>query len=183
MEMKMFNWFFKKRNEKLIEKSVNDFDSQWKADLDSIWAIADKNQFLISMYSWLCRKCNYGEDIGKLSKAERTFFINSQFESEVNNGGFSQFFYNSSGDFANETLGSLNAIGAIRTAELLKKALMAFGGELPTNRNKRELLLDKLLTDSISEILDKCDTEFYQYVDNLEELNYEYILSNKDFFA
>ena len=84
-EIKVFRWFFKKRNEELIEESVNEFESQWNADLDSIWAIADKNQFLISMYSWLCRKCNYGEDIGKLSKSERTFFINSQFESEVNN--------------------------------------------------------------------------------------------------
>jgi hypothetical protein len=179
----MFNWFGKKKREKQIEKSVKEFDAIWNADIDSIWSITDKNQFLIAMNGWLNRKCNYGGDIEKLSIAEKVFYFNTQLESEVNNGGFSQYFYNSSGDFANETIGSLNAIGANNTAEIFKKALMSLGGELPSNRNAREEVLDKLLTNSISEILSDCDTAFYQYADNLEELNYQYIISNKEQFT
>jgi hypothetical protein len=179
----MFNWFGKKKQEKQIEESVNEFDSLWNANLDSIWSISDKNQFLIAMNGWLCKKCNYGEDIEKLSDAEKTFYFCTQLESEVNNGGFSQYFYNSSGDFANEALSSLNAIGANKTADIYRKAFTALGGELPSDRNKREKLLDKLLTDSVSEILSDCDTAFYQYADNLEELNYQYIISNKEQFS
>ena len=179
----MFNWFSKKKKKKQIDEAVNEFNSLWNTNLDLIWSISDKNQFLIAMNGWLCKKCNYGEDIEKLSYAEKTFFFCTQLESEVNNGGFSQYFYNSSGDFANETLSSLNAIGANKTADIYSKALMALSGELPRDRNKREKLLDKLLTDSVYEILSDCDTAFYQYTDNLDELNYQYIISNKDHFS
>jgi len=92
----MFNLFGKKKDEKQIEKSVSDLKQLWNAQLDDIWLIDNKNQFLIAMNGWLCRKCNYGEDIEKLSDAEKVFYINNLLESEVNNGGFSQYFYNSS---------------------------------------------------------------------------------------
>jgi hypothetical protein len=182
-EVKMFSWFGKKKIEKQIEKSIDEFKALWDTNIDAIWLIDDKNQFIIAMNGWLCRKCNYGEDIEKLSDAEKTFFICTQLESEVNNGGFSQYFYNSSGDFANETLSSLTDIGANKTADIYSKAFTALGGELPSDRNKREKLLDKLLTDSVSEILSDCDTAFYHYADNLEELNYQYIISNKEHFS
>jgi len=178
----MFKLFGKKKLEKQIEKSVKKFNALWDTNLDAIWSIADKNQFLIAMNGWLCQKCNYGEDIGKLTDAEKIFYFSTQLESEVNNGGFSQFFYNSSGDFANETVNSLSAIGADKTAKIYKKALMILGSELPKNRNEREELLDKILIDAVDELLNECDAEFYQYPDNLEELNYKYIINNKEQF-
>ncbi len=179
----MFKLLGKLKLEKQIKKSVKDFNVLWESNIDTIWSISDKNKFLIAMNGWLCRKCNYGEDIGKLSDEERVFYFNTQLESEVNNGGFSQFFYNSSGDFANETLNSLNAIGAVQTASIYKKALLALGSVLPKDRDKREELLDKILTDAVGEILNECDAEFFQYTDNLEALNYQYIINNKEKFT
>jgi hypothetical protein len=44
-------------------------------------------------------------------------------ESEVNNGGFHQFFLNSSGEYVPETLRALNAIGAVTTRDLLERAV------------------------------------------------------------
>jgi hypothetical protein len=179
----MFKFFDNLKLQKQIKKSAKDFNTLWESDLNTVWTIADKNQFLIAMNGWLCRKCNYGEDIEKLSDVEKVFYFNTQLESEVNNGGFSQYFFNSSGDFANETVNSLSAIGAVQTASIYKKALLALGSELPKDRDEREELLDKILTDSVGELLSEYDAEFYKCADNLEELNYQYIINNKEQFT
>ncbi|MEA4832478.1 MAG: DUF4375 domain-containing protein [Oscillospiraceae bacterium] len=167
---------------KQIDKSFQDSNAFWNTDLASIWKISDKNQFLIAMNSYLCRKCNYGEDIGKLTEAEKIFYLNIQFESEVNNGGFSQFFFNSSGDFANETSNSLHIIGAEQTEKIYNKALLTLGGNLPKDQSDRQELLDSILTEAVDEILNECDTEFYKYPDNLEDLNFQFIIKNREQF-
>ncbi len=179
MIARLFKLFRKKINKKQIEKSVQDFESLWNAELDAIWSITDKNQFLSAMNGWLCRKCNYGENVEKLSDAEKIFYYNTQFESEVNNGGLSQFFYNNSGNFANELCNSLSAVGAFQTEKIYNKALSTLGCKLPKNQIDREELLDKILTDAANELLNECDVEFYKYPDNLNELNYQYIIKNK----
>ncbi len=178
----MFNSFSKRKKDKQIEKSVQDFNTLWNSNIEDIWTITDKNQFLVAMNGWICRKCNYGEDMGKLSEAEKIFFLNNQLEQEINNGGLSQFFFNSSGDFANEIEYSLRSIGAVHTEKIYSKALLALGGELPENRDEREEMLDNILTDNVSELLNECDNEFYKYLDNLEELNYQFIIKNKEQF-
>lgn len=43
------------------------------------------------------KKCEYGEKLGQLSAAERVIYLIGEVEGEVNNGGFSQYMFNSSG--------------------------------------------------------------------------------------
>ena len=74
------------------------------------------------------------EDTEKLSDAERVFFCISQLESEVNSGGFSQYCYNNSGNFASEIADSLHTISADITTGIYEKALLILGGEVPKNR-------------------------------------------------
>ena len=124
-------------------------------------------------------KCKYGDAIEKLNEHERIIFITQSLEEEVNNGGFSQFFYNSSGNFSNELVDAFTKIGAFKTAEICKKAVAVFGRSIPTDRNEREELLDNLDVDSL---LDECDDAFYEYEDDLVELNYTYIMEHSDFF-
>jgi len=71
----------------------------------------------------------------------------------------------------------------IIAAEIFKKALLSFGHELPEDRGEREDILDKIVTDEVAERLGECDTGFYQYRDNLEELNCRYIIDNKEHVA
>ena len=123
--MSIFN-IFKKKNKSAntVEKSINDFDKLWcMADLAEIWKIKDKTDFIISLYGYLANKCEYGDKIENLSSYEKVIYFCQAFEGEINNGGFSQFFYNSIGDFSLETIDSLRSIGAIKTSELLKKLL------------------------------------------------------------
>lgn len=138
-----------------------------------------KNDLIVDMCDNICQKCEYGEDVGKLNEHERVFFVAQILEQEVNNGGFSQFFYNSSGDFSNEVVDVFVKIGALKTAEICRKALAVFGGKVPTDRNEREEMFDDLDCD---DILNECDDAFYDYEDDLEALNYAYIMKHREFF-
>ena len=179
----MFKFFDKLKQDKNIKKSVNDFKNLWETDFDDIWIIENKNSMLIALNGWLCRKSNYGENIEKLSSAEKTFYLVFQLEGEVNNGGFSQFLYNSSGDFANDSAAALREIGAEKMAKICDRVLSEFGDAVPKNREERETMLDDTFTDEISEILSQCDNEFCKYPDDLVELNYQFVLYNKTRFT
>ena len=137
-----------------------------------------RSRLLTERFEAVCLKCEYGDAVEKLSEEERTFYITQILEQEVNNGGFAQFFYNSSGDFSNEIVGAFEKIGATKTASICKRALSVFSGQVPTDRGKREERLDALDCD---EILENCDDAFYDCEEDLAALAYEYI--RKTLFA
>lgn len=168
--------------EKELSKSIDDFNQLWNMDIKEIWNISNINSFVIAMAGWVNRKCNYGENISVLTPEEKTLYIVNIFQSEVKNGGFDQFLFNSSGAFVGELLSSLTTIGANRTAEIYKKALANLPHELPTDDEQRNALLDELISEDISELFALCDREFYEYPDNLEELLYQFIICNKESF-
>ena len=50
---------------------------------------------IIDILEIIQKKSNYGEELSKLSSAEKTIYLIGDIEGEVNNGGFSQYFFNS----------------------------------------------------------------------------------------
>lgn len=155
-------------------------------DIDEIWQMQDKEDFISTMSQYIAQKCNYGDNMENLNEKERVFYITQVLEMEVNNGGFPQFFFNSSGMFANELVASFEAIGAKKTSEICKKAISIYGNEVPMDREKREELLtsdDEEEDEKIEALLNECDDEFFEYEDDLLELNYQFILKNKDSFS
>lgn len=175
--------FLKKKTDKEISKSVEQFNKLADTDIADIWKIDDKNNFVIAMNMWVCKKCSYGERIDLLSKYERIFYVAQQLEAEVNNGGFSQFFFNSSGDFSNELYDTFVEIGATKTASICKKATDAFGCLIPSDTSKREAFLDECLNEQVEAILAECDAAFYEYEDDLTNLNYHFIINNRVNFS
>ena len=139
----------------------------------------DQNAMVIDTFSAIDEKCEYGDAMEKLNEHERLFYITQTLEQEVNNGGFSQYFYNSSGNFANEVVDAFTRIGALKTAEICKKAVAVFNGQVPVDRDERENLLESL---DCEDIFDECDNAFYDYEDDLEALNYAYIMNHRKFF-
>lgn len=182
--MGLFNRNKKKKapTEKELSKTVDEFNQIWNMDIKQIWNIDNMNSFVIAMNGWLSRKCNYGENISVLTPEEKTVYIVDSFQSEVNNGGFSQYLFNSSGTFVGELAASLSAIGANRTIEIYKKALEKLPLELPADDGQRNTLLEELITEDISEVFASCDQQFYEYPDNLDELIYQFIMNNKSCF-
>ncbi len=183
--MGIFDRFKKEKmpTEKELSKSIDEFNYLWNMDIKEIWNIGNMNSFVIAMTGWINRKCNYGENISVLTPEEKIVYIVNSFQSEVNNGGFDQFLFNSSGAFVGDLLSSLTTIGANRTAEIYKKALANFPHELPADDEQRDALLDELITEDISEVFASCDQQFYEYPDNLEELLYQFIVGNKGSFV
>ena len=114
-------------------------------------------------------------DFDALTEPERVFRAIWDLEADVNNGGFGQYYYNSSGDSAFHAVGSLMAIGAEETARLVERANSVFpDGKPPRDRSEREALLDSMTSDQDA-LLESLSTEFFEYRDNLLELLYGYV--------
>lgn len=138
---------------------------------------------VIDIFTELCERFGDGEpEPDRLNEYERTIFVTQALESEVNNGGFIQFFDNACGALAGETVPAFKRIGAEKTAAICKKALDALGQALPTDWEERRALLDKIVDDRVGELLEACDDAFYEYPDDLEALNVAYVRKNASHF-
>ena len=151
--------------------------------IDQIWKIENENSFIIALADYVMQKAEFGDNTDDLSVPERIFFITQLCEMEVNNGGFAQLFYNSSGNYVGEAVEAFQTIGASKTAKIFEKALSAFGRELPSDWEERQELLDELMNDDIDRILSECDDAFYKYEEDLNALNHIYVLENKADFS
>jgi hypothetical protein len=94
-------------------------------------------------------------------------------EDEVNNGGFHQFFNNSSGDNSAEVITALETIGALKMADITRRAVARFPeNKVPKDRDKRmDLLWEHFPT---THEFDALNTEFFAYPDDLSALLEKY---------
>ena len=87
---------------------------------------------------------------------ERDFILVWWLEAEASNGTLHQYFTNSTGDSAIDTLAALERIGAPSAAQVLRDAMKLFGDEpYPTDRKQRNKSLDLLPTDAFSNFTDR----------------------------
>jgi len=118
----------------------------------------------------------------EMTEPQKLFYYNQDLEREINNGGFSQYFLNTSGDNAHETVLSLKAIGADMTADILQKAIDQFPNKtVPKDRDKRTEIVEEI-EETADEVWNDLDQKFYEYEDDLNTLNIEYVRKHKEFF-
>ena len=175
---------FKQKTDASVDVEIDQSIFETKS-IDEIWKIEKKENFVVEMAKYIAEKCEYGDNMETLNDEQRVIYITQALEMEVNNGGFAQFFFNSDGCFGNELVFSFEKIGAMKTAELCKKAISIYGDEVPTDRDERENILtpdDEKEEERIEEILSECDDAFFEYEDDLVELNYQFIINNKESF-
>ncbi len=172
----MLNLFFK------IKRRKTDNIIRNKKTIKEIWQIEKISDFLSALSEYINEKCHYGERISLLSKPEKVFYITQSLEMEVNNGGFSQFFFNFSGNFSNELTETFYEIGAKKTAEICQKAIAILQKDIPLDRDERVKMLKKYESQEIRKVWEECDKEFYEYQEDLKNLSYEYVQKNKIFF-
>ena len=97
---------------------------------------------------------------------------------EVNNGGMDQYFHNSSGDFALETVADLRLIGAPATADLVEKGCKLFPDGQPAKRTgERRAQMNKFTRDQRVAMEDLSDP-FYARQENLNVLLMAYWQQN-----
>jgi hypothetical protein len=78
-------------------------------------------------------------------------------QSEVCNGGFDQFFSNSTGVLAPEAIEGFKTIGQDFVAEIIQEACSLFGEPFPRERSLRQSKLEAI----DSKLLDSLDQKFY----------------------
>lgn len=146
-----------------------------------ILRIEDSTNMVVCLSGHIGKKCGYGVATRNISRAELTIYLCQALEGEVNNGGFSQFFFNSSGDYASETVEALREIGALKTAVILQKANSVYpNGLVPKDRDEREQYL--LDNEEVGKALSEADDAFYGCEENLAELSYTYVMNNRGQF-
>ena len=151
-------------------------------DVKEIFTVTDPIQFSGKITEYLYEKTSYGEDLSPLNEWELTVYLVEELQSEVMNGGFDQYFFNSSGDHWEEAVTACETIGAVQTAELLQKATQAYGCELPKNREEREEAIESHAKDGYEEELDALDSVFYAYEENVDALIFDYCQQHQKMF-
>ncbi len=185
--MGIFDFLSKKKQSNRIDKSLDNFNELYDiSDINKIWQIENKNNLVVALWGYLSRKSSYGEEIQKLSPTESVVYFCQTFNEEINNGGFSQYFYNSSGDFSLETLKALKTIGSNKNASIFENVLSVFPNfEVPKDRDKREKLLDEIFDDNDidNNKLSDADNNFYNCGEDITDLSYVYASTNKVDFS
>ena len=133
-------------------------------------------------------KCSHLEpfkpDLKSLSDGERIVIHVNSFIWEVANGGLSQFLSNPSGDYAEETLAAMRAIGATAAVAALEDVRkVIFGGApIPADYDTRNDILFKWEEDEerATAFEDKHNLRWCESVVLAVAL---YILSNKEMFT
>ena len=77
----------------------------------------------------------------ELPEAPRLLFAAHWAQSEIGNGGFAQFFSNSTGVLAPEAVHAFVALGMPRVADTLTKAMALLGDSYPRGRSARQKAL------------------------------------------
>ena len=138
----------------------------------------DKNKYLIALSEnpaaqfW---KISYQE----LTVAEKVFVSVWELEAEVNNGGFLQYFFNSSGDIASHCVLALEKIGALNVAALVRQAIGVFGEFEPSSDLDIRRPQVEGFSDEKKKFLDELDQKFFKRPDNLTELLFDFVEKNR----
>jgi hypothetical protein len=120
------------------------------------------------------------KNVKNMTKGQQAFFSTWILEGEVNNGGFNQFFFNSSGQYAEMAEIGLKTIGADKFSELTSKA-----NKIYIENKERLEEFDDGTMENFSESykdnpLNDLDTEFYELykTEKIGDLRIKYIRDN-----
>ena len=120
--------------------------------------------------------------VGGLTEGQRHFYAVTIFDGEVNNGGLSQFFFNSSGDEWPAAAAGLEAMGAKERLAILREAVARFGKDGPsTNRAARMSQLSTVAR-ADDDAFSKLDTRYYQIAEVLDVTMSRYVLAKPEAF-
>ena len=150
-------------------------------DENLVWAIWD--------YIWLKVGDDYADTdkiVSGLSVGIQAFYYIIILQGEVDNGGYNQYFFNSSGVYANKTLEAFKLIGATELQQNLEKAISIHLKEQddPNLRNLYdEHTLESFLESYKYTTLNECDEEFYALEEKLSEYCIRFVRAYPELFT
>jgi hypothetical protein len=119
------------------------------------------------------------------NKSRQAIYMISRLEAEVNNGGYNQFYFNSSGQFAAALPEALKLVGATKFADLTERANSTFVKEKSKITEDQDGTVEGFSKSYENNPLNKFDEEFYKLneVENLQKIQVDYIRKNKKEFT
>jgi len=118
----------------------------------------------------------YGQvGFDELTEAEQVFVCVWSTVGEIDNGGFEQFYFNSSGGYATRCPDAFRAIGADDLASIIERANGTFAAGPSTDDGTRQVQLDGL-SDEKMKTLKKLSSQFD--ATKVDELLWQYVKTN-----
>lgn len=121
--------------------------------------------------------------LASFTRAERFVYAIEGMVREVNNGGWNQFFDNSSGALAFDLVPALEAVGSKKNLSIAQRALKVFGKPASLSEDDRRKRLAKITQDGENNPWDALEGEFYQNPEDLEAMITEFIARNQAEFG
>jgi len=119
------------------------------------------------------------EGDGSLSMEERMILAIQALESEVNNGGYEQFFINSSNVYASMVVEALVRIGCNRTAEITQQAIDALHLE---NLNVEAIEAAMASDNADVSAMSECDNSYFKSGEDIGGQLFSFIKQNRGAF-
>lgn len=117
---------------------------------------------------------------GSLSNEERIVLAVEALEREVNNGGYSQFFINSSAEYAPIVVDALRQIGCDATAEITDTAIASLGVDDLSPESIDAAMADD--DEARAQALSDCDGQYYDAGEDIAGRLFEFIRAHEDAF-
>lgn len=119
------------------------------------------------------------------NKSRQAIYLIWLLEAEVNNGGYNQFYFNSSGQFYNELPAALKLIGANKFANLTERANKIYETENQKFTKHQDGTIEGFSKSYEDNPLNDLDDEFYELYqnENLQQIQVNYIRQNKNDFT
>ena len=124
------------------------------------------------------------ETVISWNKSRQAIYMIWALEAEVNNGGYNQFYFNSSGQFYKHLPEALRLVGAKKFADLTEKANKIFEKENEKITKYQDGTIEGFSKSYEDNPLNDFDTEFYELyqTENLQQIQIDYIRKHKPEF-
>lgn len=118
------------------------------------------------------------------TKPRQAIYMICLLEMEVNNGGYNQFYYNTSGQYYKHLPDALDMIGAKKFADLTERANKVYEQENNKITKNQDGTIEGFSKSYDDNPLNKFDNEFYDLykVEDLQKLQVDYIRAHKQEF-
>lgn len=142
----------------------------------------NKNEILIRLSESEMTKIGK-EDFAQQSLPQKVFSAIWEVESEVNNGGFAQYFSNESAESAAFVVEALEKIQAPKTADICRRAILtAFRTGLPETVEGIQSGAANFSSEKL-EALELLDQEFISYPHDLTALLFSFVSAHSEEFG
>ena len=181
----ILNLFKTKKNK--IEPNINNLNSLLN---DSIYNIADEelaNEVYFHL-DYIVRESNSTNEVEyvlNLPEEFQNIYYIGYLIGEVQNGGFNQYYFNFSGNYAEFTPNAFKSILADKHYHLMMEANKCFEVENKKITEKQDGTLEGFSKSYEENPLEKFDKQIYalEKIENIKKLQAEYIRENKIIFS